>query len=116
MQEAQKLIDKAKERLILFVMPNQIRLEKSTSSSLRMFFLVISFNVEEILSISAVENGNLKHHHHHHQHQHSHQEPSGTSIVVHNRPSSSRKDLQSDYNQHLFERSTIQRQDLMRNR
>lgn len=33
LQEAQKLIDKAKERLVLFVIPNQMKIDKSPSSS-----------------------------------------------------------------------------------
>ncbi|CAF3701534.1 unnamed protein product [Rotaria socialis] len=81
LQEAQKLIDKAKERLVLFVIPNKSNQDKSLSH----------------------QNGI-----------HNHQEVTSMPIVVQDRPSSSRKELQADYNQHVFERPIVNRHDFMR--
>ncbi|CAF4646653.1 unnamed protein product [Rotaria sp. Silwood1] len=83
LHEAQKLIDKAKERLVLFVIPNKS-------------------NHDKLLSY-PIENGI-----------HTHQDVTLMPIVVHDRPSSSRKELQADYNQHIFERPTINRHDFIR--
>ncbi|CAF4068271.1 unnamed protein product [Rotaria sp. Silwood2] len=83
LHEAQKLIDKAKERLVLFVIPNKS-------------------NHDKLLSYPT-ENGI-----------HNHQDVTSIPIIVHDRPSSSRKELQADYNQHVFERPAINRQDFMR--
>ncbi|CAF4281020.1 unnamed protein product, partial [Adineta steineri] len=81
LQEAQKLIDKAKERLVLFVIPNKLNDDKS----------------------SVHQNG-----------VNNHLDSISAPILVQNHPSSTRKELQADYNQHVFERSTLNRQDFIR--
>ncbi len=43
LQEAQKLIDKAKERLVLFVIPNKLNNDKSLSHRKIRSFLFLSF-------------------------------------------------------------------------
>jgi hypothetical protein len=102
LQEAQKLIDKAKERLVLFVIPNKLNNERI--SSYRKIF-IFSSSLSHISSCLAIENGI-----------NNHQESTTIPINVQNRPSSLRKELQADYNQHIFDRSTIPRQDFMRSR
>ena len=71
-------------------------------------YLIVSFSLSFcsiIFFFLALENGinNL---------------PESTSIpiIVQNRPSSSRKELQADYNQHVFERPTNHRHDLLRSK
>ncbi len=101
LQEAQKLIDKAKERLVLFVIPNKLNTEKLSAYrkiSSPLFFSSTRF-------VLATDNEI-----------HNHQEPTSIPIIVQNRPSSSRKELQADYNQHIFERPNMHRHDLIRSR
>jgi hypothetical protein len=98
LQEAQKLIDKAKERLVLFVIPNKSNQEKSSFRKCFSFILLF-----DILCFIVIENGI-----------NNHQEATSIPIVVHNRPSSSRKELQADYNQHVFDRPTMNRHDFIR--
>jgi hypothetical protein len=68
-----------------------------------LFFILFS----HILSFLAKENGI-----------NNHQESTSIPILVQNRPSSlsSRKELQADYNQHIFERPTNHRHDFIRSR
>jgi hypothetical protein len=63
-----------------------------------LFFFVLG-----ILSCLAIENGINNHH-----------ESTSIPIFVHNHSSSARKELQADYNQHVFERPAVNRPDFIR--